>query len=821
MVALGTFFIAFSLLFFEVFSTIVMSFVLGSGYIYFVIGISLLGLSAAASLVSVVSFRMDDRKRALTLFWGCVLLAALLVGNLVLFALLKDQINAGVELAARSDGLGGIVKKILTGQLWIALWLGLAMSVPYFVFGAIVTIIFKTLPASSFHKIYFADLFGAAFGCVGAIAALEWGGYALTALLPSVFAMLAGAAYLAKNVSRRTVGLAAASAVVPLVFLAPGLISAIEPVPQLNSLARDYDMKRKVTELWHGWNSYARVGALKSVSPSGEVDHIMALGNGEGHADLRPYQPQGYGDWKQRLAILGQALGAPETALVLFAGTGSDMLALDYYTQHKTKITGVELNHTMIRGALELKEFGLDKFYAQPNIRMVVSEAREFLEQDKNKYKSILLSWSGATIAYYSGSIGHTTQFVYTKEAFESMIDHLTPDGFIVVWNTNKVNSLATFRAIMEERGMKGIQNSSLVLYGTDPSTSDWKRYWDENPLIFKPSGFTAAEINRIKEVAKTIDLSVAYAPGEAVPPAFEPYKRVMTAPDLERSLADLSRESGLRFSVVDDDRPFSLDLFSTSRYLSLDFWQQTIDRGNLKMYEKYRAQQTLFVTGLLVAALVLILGPLAVKGGPPVSRLSAQHLVFFSAVGSGFMLVEIGLVHKLGLLLGNPAFAIAIVLAGLILSAGVGSLISDALFRWGNTFSYVVGFIFVYVILFVQLADPLVNHALAWPLVWRAVLALLVIAPLGLAMGQLFPQGLVRASEAGESFPPWAWAINGALGTIAAGLAPLVAQAVGFRVLLLTGAVIYLSILLLPAYRRAEGRSPVSASSPVCSASS
>ncbi len=803
MLMLGTFLIAFALLFFEVFSTIVVSFVLGSGYIYFVIGIAMLGLSAAASVMSILSSRMDEAAVARWLYRGCALLALTLIANLLLFVQIKDQLNLGIEAAARLGGLDGIVAKILADQLWMALALGATMSVPYMIFGAVITLIFKQAPPEQFHRIYFADMVGAALGCVCAIISLEWGGYALTALIPIVVALLAGAAYLGRQVRPLTRRAAVAVSLVPLTLLAPAAVTWIEPAPQLNSLARDYDMTQKVTELWHGWNSYSRVGALHAVASNGAVESVMALGNGEGHAQLIPYSPEGYGDWKQRLAIIGTAMGAPEDALVLFAGTGSDMQALDDYTRGQSRITGVELNHTMVAGGLGQPQYRLGEFYAKPNIRMVVSEAREFLERDDNRYDAILLSWSGATVAYYAGSIGHTTQFVYTREAFESMIDHLKPGGFIVVWNTNKVNTLAAFRAIMEERGMPNVPSSAVVLHIPGSETSDWKRNWDSNPLIFKPSGFTAMEVEQLAAAGSRISMKIAYAPGADSDPEFYAYREVLTAPNLDRVLRKLSDDLWLRFSVVDDDRPFSLDLFRTDTYLSSDFWGRLIGHSDLKPYESYRAQQTVFVLVLLLAAVVLIVGPLAIRGGPPLSRNSAQHLVYFSVCGMGFMLVEIGLVHKMGLLLGNPALSIAIVLAGLIFFTGVGSLFSQRLFSWGLNFQSCVLFIVVYLIVFLLASDRLVSGALAWALAWRILLALLILAPAGLAMGQLFPQGLVRASRDGTALLPWAWAINGAMGTIAAGLAPLVAQAVGFRLLVLSGAAFYLLILLLPEYRK------------------
>jgi hypothetical protein len=234
-----------------------------------------------------------------------------------------------------------------------------------------------------------------------------------------------------------------------------------------------------------------------------------------------------------------------------------------------------------------------------------------------------------------------------------------------------------------------------------------------------------------------------------------------------------------------------------------MDFWGQLWTSAKLKPYENYRIQQTMFVLSILVSALVLILGPLVVRGGPPRNRTTLEHLLYFSVLGTGFMLVEIGLVHKMGLLLGNPAFSIAIVLAGLIFFTGIGSLLSSAAFERGMGFRSCVLFIVIYLMVFLLLSDGIVSTALSWPLGWRAALALVILAPLGFVMGQLFPQGLVRVSQNGSAYLPWAWAINGAMGTIAAGAAPLLAQVFGFRALLLSGAAIYLVVMLLPAYRR------------------
>ena len=90
----------------------------------------------------------------------------------------------------------------------------------------------------------------------------------------------------------------------------------------------------------------------------------------------------------------------------------------------------------------------------------------------------------------------------------------------------------------------------------------------------------------------------------------------------------------------------------------------------------------------------------------------------------------------------------------------------------------------------------------LGWPMIAKSLALMAIIAPGALLMGHLFPQGLAAARRDDPALVPWAWGINGATGTVAAGLTPLLAQAWGFDALILMGTGIYAAILLLPAYR-------------------
>ena len=96
--------------------------------------------------------------------------------------------------------------------------------------------------------------------------------------------------------------------------------------------------------------------------------------------------------------------------------------------------------------------------------------------------------------------------------------------------------------------------------------------------------------------------------------------------------------------------------------------------------------------------------------------------------------------------------------------------------------------------------ATPALLATLGLPLAARGALALIVLAPVSVALGLLFPLGLGRA---GEGFLPWAWGLNGAFSVVATPLANLIALSVGYDRLIALALVMYaLAITTFPRSR-------------------
>lgn len=805
---LGTFLLCLSLLVYEIFSSRLLSVVVGDHLIYYVFAMAMLGMSFASSLMSVVRWRPVGhlRERAQSLL--CVGFGLCFAATLVAVTRFNRELNAHFGAAVDTGGLAALIDSVASSSGLVTALVGGLLAIPYFVFGLAITYLFESARAETYPRLYFADLLGAATGCVLCIAVLEWGGYsgALSLVIPAPF--LAAAAFAPAGAARLRLASLAAAGVALLAVWWPASLAHLEPEPEASRLSRNYDQRYSVDEQWHTWNSYVRVSLLAMSEPgNGHGFRTYALGNGTGWAALRPYRVAQNGNGAAApgtltgLARLAVAL-EPRHALVVFAGVGSDMIQMDALCGGRCRITGVELNRQMVEHALS-QDGGLRSFLAQPHLELVVAEGREYLERDSSKYDAILLSWSGATFAYYVGTAGHTTQYLYTRQAFESLLDHLAPGGLLVIANTNKAQQILIFRSIFEARGWPGLERSLLVLEppGEDRERTRWDRLWDENRLVIRPGGFDAAALERVRAVAAEADHKIVYGPGISHPD-FEIYRSLVESEDASSVVREVRAERRLRLSVPTDDRPFALDMAPRSLLLERSFWFPERPPERDAPWRNLR-KSTLFLLGSGLVAGVLTLGPLFLRRGPRLSRRNLQHLVFFTSIGSGFMLVEVGLVQRLGLLLGNPGLSMAVVLASLIMATGLGSLASERLFARGLRFPQVVALLLAALLLTLLGLERAIPVLLGLPVAAKIAAVAAALLPLGFLMGQLFPQALRRIDAEGERLVPWAWGMNGASSTLAAGLGVALAPALGFSAVILAGACMYAAILVLPAYRR------------------
>lgn len=798
-VLLGTFLISFAVLAFEITTIRTLNFIVGSQFVYYALAIAMLGLSVAGSVLSCLAFEKWRAPREFLLGSLCIVISISFIVTHFLAVDIKQALVGSISDAGNTGGFYRILQVLAVEGLFAGAKLGAFLSVPYFMFGLLLGYLFATSNNSDFPSLYAFDLFGAALGAVCAILVMEFASYAVSVTFPAAVAALAAAAYLIPFNRRLCSFGVIFAALMSSVSLTSWYTDHIEPPSDPNYLTRDYDYKLNVREAWHGWNSFTRVGSIETTDD--ERDYaILSLANGDGMAWLLPYVPDRHPPRQHRAVVPALLLDKPpDDALVLFAGAGADLMSLH---EHGAKrVTGLEINRLVVEGGLVQEKYALRDFLRNDSVNLEITEGRVFLERDKQRYDLIVYSWSGAPVVYYAGGAGDSTAYLFTHEAYEAVFDHLKPAGYAMIHGTNKVRVLASIRLYLGGRGILDAANTSIILYEPNARNKNWDAPWDGNKLLFKPSGWSQPEIDQIIKNAHEAGFLVAYAPGVETNPDYIVYERLLKTTDVQAELDRLGALKDMDFDIVTDDKPFHQSILGNGMYTSSNFWLSVLGLGDLEHKNESRSIKSLkeshvlritFLMLFSIIAIIVTFAPLVLKGNVKrIVRKQSFHIYFLS-LGAGFMLFEIILMQKASLLFGNPGMAIAIVLGSMIFFTGIGSLVSSHTFHRGLTLRSTSLCICCYLIILAIFLDSIFSHSLAWPMIAKVILLVSIAAPAAFLMGHLFPQGLSIAARADKALVPWAWGVNGATSAIAAGATPFLAQAVGFKAVLLLVVIIY-----------------------------
>ena len=179
-------------------------------------------------------------------------------------------------------------------------------------------------------------------------------------------------------------------------------------------------------------------------------------------------------------------------------------------------------------------------------------------------------------------------------------------------------------------------------------------------------------------------------------------------------------------------------------------------------------------------------------------ARLPAKvpSLVYFAALGLGFMFFEIALIQKLTLFLGYPTYTLTVTLFSLLVFSGLGSLATGR-YREARdrALPMLVAAVAGLALFYAYGLDPAATALAGLPLGGRVAATALAMAPLGLVLGAFMPLGLItvsRISEYGDEYVAWGWAVNGVFSVMGSIGATVLSMTFGFRAVLWVALVLY-----------------------------
>jgi hypothetical protein len=173
-----------------------------------------------------------------------------------------------------------------------------------------------------------------------------------------------------------------------------------------------------------------------------------------------------------------------------------------------------------------------------------------------------------------------------------------------------------------------------------------------------------------------------------------------------------------------------------------------------------------------------------------------AASIVYFSALGFGFIAVELSLLQHLTLLVGHPVFTLSLLLFTLLASGGIGSALAARVpVRIACVVIAMIG------ILEAIFLPKLVPALLPLSLIGRMIMAGVFIAPLGVLMGMPFPRGLQRTGQGALPAPPFYWGLNGILSVIGSVTTVFIALLAGFQAAMFAGCGCYVIAAVASGY--------------------
>src|ERR1035437_7000337 len=309
-----------------------------------------------------------------------------------------------------------------------------------------------------------------------------------------------------------------------------------------------------------------------------------------------------------------------------------------------------------------------------------------------------------------AGAFALSENSLYTVEAFREYFDHLKPDGMIAItrWEfRHPREALRVVAVAMEALHRLGVANpaGNFII----ASQGALNRNGVPVVVLAKKTPFTPAEEAAVTaHLDNYSELEPLYLPSDTGENPFS---------DLIASNDPYAFARGYAYNVapVTDNAPFFFFTLKPGQILGEKGLRAGIDwKVNLGVLVLL-----LVLVISLVAVLAFLVLPLALRSRN--TRQSPLPLLYFVAVGLGYILVEIAFIQRFELFLGHPTYALTIVIFLLMLSSGAGSLFSGLWLplpaRVWVPLLLLVGAICAYVLVLPALANALVGLPFAMKL--------------------------------------------------------------------------------------------------------
>ena len=782
---------------YEILLTRIFSVTMWYHYAFMAISIAMFGLTFGSILVYVCKnyFREETAASRLALFsllFGISILASFI-------CYLAIPVSPSLEFEAMHQ-------LIILGAAY------LTIAVPFVLGGIVISLALTKFP-KNISTLYAADLVGAALGCIALLYLLSQ--TTGPTLVVVISAIAVSAAFIFSNRSQKR--LKSVSIAITIVLFGFGIWNGYKAKTDTAPLALRY-VKGSLESgtLYEKWNSYSRITVWGN-----EHESVRPFGWGlsdrlsEGHSAKQLWLfidsvagtplTKFSGDIAElaflRYDIVNLAHHIRDDATVMVIGVGGGRDVLSGLAFDQKKIVGVEVNQAIIEAMTDTYGDFVGHIDRYPNVTIVNDEARSYISRSPETFDIIQISLIDTWAATAAGAFVLTENSLYTAEAWKTFLQHLKTDGILTVsrWyfrdRPGEMYRLTTLASrALRDIGVENPRDHILIA-----------RKMEVEPEVQGPDGvgtilvsrdpFSARDIAMMKRVSTDLGFEIVLTPSDALDRTFA------TLAENETFQAFIENYP-INIAPPTDDNPFFFHMLRFKDFASPSQWELGKTSFNMK------AVATLLILLIItiVVAIVFILLPLLLTVRVHKNSSVMPLVVYFAAIGVGFMLVEISLLQRLIVYLGHPVYSLSVVLFSLLLAGGVGSYTTRSLDSASLRSKGIrlLG-ILVLVVGVLGCVTPFIIHTFDdAPLFVRVLISVGIVSAMGITMGTAFPIGMKTASLSSPEFTPFLWGVNGAMSVVASVLAVVIAITAGISTTFLLGVAAYICALL--AFRLASG---------------
>lgn len=709
-----------------------------------------------------------------------------------------------VSFAILGNGLGGIFTyrqlsknakidiKVLISKLSIVLFISIFLTIiiiykmpyiniysiyaligiiPFVIGGSILSIIFKEF-ANVSSKVYFMDLVGSAIGSIGIIILMSLFGFMYSVTIITILAIIASISIsLYCNQMKLILINGVLLAILSIVLIEGNFIIGLEKgfssyFSSPNTVIKYIeDMEEESTDIsYTKWNAVSRTDVIETTDKNQKI--IVTDGGASAPIIKFNGNLSEVEYLKSEVNYIPFAIGDNDKTLVIGSGGGKDVLFA--LLGGSNEISAVEINKSTIDAVDYFKEYS-GNIYDRAEVKVYNQDGRNFVENTFEKFNNIYLSMV-MTNSIENTMYSLSENYLFTEEAFDTYLSKLDENGKLSIMTHSALEMLRIVNTgikVLLDNGIKesDITNYFIIVNGMNNNHADRHGNIIRMPMIiFKNNPFTDDELMSLKMISDFQNRDIIHQPNK------------------EYKLYNLLKTNQLNYQEM-------LETFTYNVRPIVD---------NSPFFYNYTnfVPSEIIVIGIVALFIWLIIRPIYFK-----EKIVKRISTYFIIIGMAFMLVEIPLVQKTILYFGNSSIAFSSVLFSILVSSGIGSLLSGNKFVKKNIIESSMYLLLagISVIAVLVSIDKITFITNGLDLISKIIVIFIVLFPMGFFMGMPFPVGINKVKEKlhKEKAIPLMWAANGIFSVIGSILAVSLSMKFGFNITILIGAILYLLLYM------------------------